>query len=124
MYSTPSDPRIKIGVRSTDLTPNIDRTIFNFNSGNTTSEEERKSTDEQHTQGQNKLPHSLNSTFLLRSKNSRIKIVQMDTDNQPFLTLRKFSANFEKLIREKSRKHHNEKQVSSPYRRIRLEDGR
>ncbi|CAH1115736.1 unnamed protein product [Psylliodes chrysocephalus] len=107
IYQLPSDPRITIGIRSTDLPANIDKTIFNFNNGNATSEEDRSS-ENQYPQGQNLLFHSPNSTFPLRTKFSPIKNSQMDTDptkdNQPFITPKKFSSNFEKLIREKSKK--------------------
>ncbi|CAH1107350.1 unnamed protein product [Psylliodes chrysocephalus] len=103
-YILASDPRIQIGVRSTDLPSNIDRGIFNYNSGNATSEEEKRDNGDP----QSKLPHSPNSVFPLRSKNSPVNSIQMDTENTtkelPFVTPRKFSSNFEKLIREKSRK--------------------
>lgn len=107
----PSDPRIKIGVIQSDIPPNISQSIMNYKPGNITSEEENAGAYGASTSNntQEKLPHSLNSVFPLRTSGiasppERMDTYQPPTNEVPFQTPKKFSANFQKLIREKSKK--------------------
>lgn len=113
----PSDPRIQIGVRRYDLPPNVGNSILNYNQGSCTSEEDyisqSSSLSMSQTYNRERLPHSPNSSFKLRKQGQAPTPEKMDTnqndsgtmgDNQAFIKPRKFSANFEKLVREKASK--------------------
>ncbi|CAH1115858.1 unnamed protein product [Psylliodes chrysocephalus] len=101
-----ADPRIKVTVLNTDIPPKITQGILNYNFPLPTSEEDNKSTDGYLSQETRKLPTSPNSTFLIRKNNSppteNMETQPSCSKQLPFQTPKKFSKNFQTLLREKT----------------------
>lgn len=124
---TPSDPRIQMEVRKNDIPFNITQSILNYKQGNNTWEEELQNqgaTQSIAQSGQEILSHSPNSTFLLRKQGQAPTPEKMDTnqsttDTTPFVIPKKFSANFEQVIRKKSK---NRYQVLTEVSELEIDD--
>lgn len=107
-----SDPRRKRYDTFNEVPKSVADNILQYESTSQTSEDElRKNTNDPYRH----LPHSPNSLFESRSKEDRerperevkeLKEIEANKtkDNQPFTIPRKFSSNFQRLIREKSKK--------------------
>lgn len=98
----PSNKDVQIHVKTTDIPKQIQNTILAYNSEEIISEDDKRSKNTENEI----LPTSPNSTFvrpLRRSSESHMET--QDTDRGlPFQTPRKFSSNFQSLIKEKTKK--------------------
>ncbi|CAH1105291.1 unnamed protein product [Psylliodes chrysocephalus] len=109
-----SDPRIKIHVNKGDIPNGIEKNILEYNSSSVTSEEELNDAEARRIRFEKRfdnLPHSPNSFFEIRNAAERAKYMeehkndeQFDKNKEePFIMPKKFSSNFHKLVREKSK---------------------
>ncbi|CAH1107372.1 unnamed protein product [Psylliodes chrysocephalus] len=102
------DPRIKIGIINTDISPTLAKSIMEYKAGSLTSEEENRDTNKgtQNSIDDRNLPHSPNSVFPIRTTASpeAMETNTVQSNEPPYQTPKRFSSNFQQLIREKSLK--------------------
>lgn len=115
-----SDPRIRVEVMTTDIPGSITKNILNFDPDNQIVEEDQNKGATALPDKYSNLPHSPNSLFEYKNAAERAQY-DMETESEEvqhrpfeqfkknksnedaFITPKKFSSNFQKLVNEKSK---------------------